>query len=206
MWIFVAAAVAVAVYWAVSVVRERQKWAGREKKPPEAPQNGLEPLRRRLEDSPTVDLLGEVVDGLMAVMEHPELGGPGFLTVQFPQQLYAGSFPTVSCQFPNISEGLYRRVVRRELDRQELVEAGVPESLFAHHLTFAAESGGVVLLTAEVYGVDPEIERQMARFRSRGEALRVLSEALGRRCPACSVNVLGGDILLSPERRENGVG
>ena len=65
------------------------------------------------------DLLGEALDPLAQLMAHPDLGGPGFLTVQFP----AGEDPAVSAQYPNINEVLYRRTVRRELDRQELVES-----------------------------------------------------------------------------------
>ena len=67
-------------------------------------------------------LLGEALDPLGELMAHPDLGGPGFLTVQFP----AGERPAASAQYPNINEGLYRRAVRRELDRQELLAAGAP--------------------------------------------------------------------------------
>ena len=69
-------------------------------------------------------LLGEALDPLGELMAHPDLGGPGFLTVQFP----AGERPAASAQYPNINEGLYRRAVRRELDRQELLAAGARSS------------------------------------------------------------------------------
>ena len=82
-------------------------------------------------------LLGEALDPLGELMAHPDLGGPGFLTVQFP----AGERPAASAQYPNINEGLYRRAVRRELDRQELLAAGAPAELLRLDPEFTAEGG-----------------------------------------------------------------
>lgn len=155
-------------------------------RPPEIPPADVE----RLEE--VIALLGEVMD-------HRELGGPGYLTVQFPQQLFAGSFPTVTAQYPNIGEGLYRRVVRRELDREALEAAGVPGALFDHNPAFAAEGGGVVVLTAEVYGLTPALEKGMADRRTRGTLLAALARELSG--PALSVRVLGQELLVERPRR-----
>lgn len=155
-------------------------------RPPEIPPADAE----RLEE--IIALLGEVMD-------HRELGGPGYLTVQFPQQLFAGSFPTVTAQYPNIGEGLYRRVVRRELDREALEAAGVPGALFDHNPAFAAEGGGVVVLTAEVYGLTPALEKGMADRRTRGTLLAALARELSG--PALSVRVLGQELLVERPRR-----
>ena len=155
-------------------------------RPPEIPPADAE----RLEE--VIALLGEVMD-------HRALGGPGYLTVQFPQQLFAGSFPTVTAQYPNIGEDLYRRVVRRELDRTALEAAGVPGALFDHNPEFAAEGGGVVVLTAEVYGLTPALEKGMADRRTRGALLAALARALSTR--QLSVRVLGQELLVERPRR-----
>lgn len=143
--------------------------------------------------------LEEVIALLGEVMDHRALGGPGYLTVQFPQQLFAGSFPTVTAQYPNIGEDLYRRVVRRELDRTALEAAGVPGALFDHNPEFAAEGGGVVVLTAEVYGLTPALEKGMADRRTRGALLAALARELSG--PALSVRVLGQELLVERPRR-----
>ena len=106
-------------------------------------------------------LLGEALDPLGELMAHPDLGGPGFLTVQFP----AGEDPAVSAQYPNINEVLYRRTVRRELDRQELLAAGVPEALLRLAPEFAAEGGGVVPAAGRGPAPPPEIGRASCRER-----------------------------------------
>lgn len=165
------------------------------------PQPEEEPPALQPEDAAAAAArLGEAIDALRVVMDHPQLGGPGSLTVQFPQQLYAGSFPTVTAQFPNINEALYRRAVRQELGREELVEAGVPERLFDHNPSFSAEGGGVVLISAEVYGLAPSLEKLMADRRGRGAASAALAEALRQRYPELSVRGFGADLLLSPLR------
>lgn len=194
MWIFLLAAAAAVVFWASCVFRERRGGQRAEETAASAP-----PVRERLEDSRTVERLGEVVDELRTVMGHPRLGGPGYLSIRFPQQGQEGDFPAVSCQYPNISEELYRKIVRQDLETGALVEAGIPEGLFSRGLTFAAESGGVVVLTAEVYGLAPEVEDVMAG-RGRGEALRVLAGALGRRYPGDIVQALAGEIILTPRQ------
>ena len=96
--------------------------------------------------------LAEAAGPLLAVMEHPRLGGPGFLTIRLPQQSLDGGGAAVTAQFPNISDALYRRIVRGELDREELVREGVPGAFFACGASFETESGGMVILTARVQG------------------------------------------------------
>ena len=169
-------------------------------RPSQPPPEDEPPALRPEETAAAAERLGEAIDLLREVMDHPQLGGPGSLTVQFPQQLYAGSFPTVTAQFPNINEALYRRAVRRELEQGELVEAGVPERLFGHNPSFSAEGGGVVLVSAEVYGLAPSLETQLAGRRGRSAALTALAEALRQRYPELSVRSFGADLLLSPLR------
>lgn len=175
-----------------------QAWAVNRTHQP--PQEEDIPALRPEDAAAAAERLGEVVNALRAVMDHPQLGGPGSLTIQFPQQLYAGCFPTVTAQFPNINEALYRRAVRQELGQEELMAAGVPERLFQHNPTFSAESGGVVLVCAEVYGLAPALEKQMADRQGRSQALAALAEALRQRYPEMSVRGFGADLLLSPVR------
>ena len=80
MWIFLLAA---AVFWTCCVLRERRCGVVR-KAGAEAPAESGASVRERLEASRTAEVLGEVIDELRMVMEHPQLGGPGYLTVQFP--------------------------------------------------------------------------------------------------------------------------
>lgn len=168
---------------------------GARKEPEEEPSGRV---LERLEDSGAPEILGAAAAELLAVMEHPALGGPGFLSVQFPP----GSLPTLSAQFPNINEALYRRVVRQELDPGELAAAGVPEALLARGPVFAAESGGMVLLSVEIHGLEPGLLELVANRRSRAEALTALAAALGRRFPNLSVRCLGADLLLTPLPKE----
>lgn len=171
---------------------------GRTQKEPGAGADAAGGALERLEDSGTPEMLGKAVEELLAVMDHPELGGPGFLSIQFPP----GSLPTVSAQFPNINEALYRRVVRQELDRGELAAAGVPEALLERSPVFAAESGGMVLLSVEIRDVEPGLLELLSSRRDRADALAALAAALGRRFPGLSVRCLGADLLLTPLARE----
>lgn len=193
---FLFAAAAVLLYWCACTARERWRWETAEQAPP--PKREEPSLEERLRGSATLEALGQVIDALLAVMDHPELGGPGYLTVQFPQQLSAGSFSTVTAQFPNIEGALYRRAVRQELTQGELTAAGVPALLFSHNPELAAEGGGVVALSAEVYGIDAWVERGLSQPKERREMLPALAAALQERYPALQVRVLAGDILLSP--------
>ena len=81
-----------------------------------------------------------------------------------------------------------------------LLADGVPEALFAYNPEFSTESGGVVLLTAQVCGLEAELAEALASRRDRAGALAALSEALERRCPGLSVRPLGAELLLTPVR------
>lgn len=144
-----------------------------------------------------MDKLCGVLDALRAVMEHPKLGGPGFLTVKWTPQTGTA---VVSAQFPNIREDLYRRVIRRELDREELLAEGVPAVLLDLGPDFEAESGGVVLLSVELRGFGGTLAGASSSLRARQEFLSVLTARLGERFPDCNVRCIGGEVLVSPDR------
>ena len=146
-----------------------------------------------------VDALAEAIRALEAVMAHPELGGPGFLLVQFPPAAMEGC-ALVTAQYPNIREGLYRRIVRQELDG--LAGAGIPEELLAREPAFETESGGVVLISVQVSGVALELAESFRDRRERNAALGILEELLAERFPAFSVRIFGTDLLLSPIREQ----
>lgn len=143
-------------------------------------------------------VLGSAVGPLLALMEHPQLGGPGFLSVQFP----AGEPPAAAAQYPNINEALYRRVVRQELDPAALLEEGVPEDLLRLSPVFSAEGGGVVMVTVRTAPLGPAAAAGLASRAARDRTLSLLAEGLSRRYPGLSVRRLGADLLLSPEARE----
>lgn len=147
-------------------------------------------------DEGDLDALAETVDALLTVMDHPQLGGPGFLSVQLPR--CGGEHPclTVTAQFPNIREALYRRAAQNDLDPAALAAAGVPQVLFAHQPAFDCGSGGMVLLSADAcpFSEQPQDLQQRARL------LRFLAQDLQRRFPQLTVRPLGGEILLTRER------
>ena len=142
---------------------------------PEAP--AARSVGELLAEAGTAEHISRAVDALRAVMEHPELGGPGVLTVQFPP---CGQ-PEVLAQYPNIRGTLYRRIVRGELE--ELRRRGVPEALLAGQTEFSTESGGMVLLLVRTGGLTPALERQLADRRGRAGVLRALAGTLGERYP-----------------------
>ena len=160
---------------------------------PEAP--AVRSAGELLAEAGTAEHIGRAVDALRAVMEHPELGGPGVLTVQFPP---CGQ-PEVLAQYPNIRGTLYRRIVRGELERAELLGLGVPETLLSGRTEFSTESGWMVLLLVETEGLTPALERRLADRRGRAGVLRALSKALGERYPDLTVRVVGADILLTAQ-------
>lgn len=156
---------------------------------PEAP--AARSVGELLAEAGTAEHISRAVDALRAVMEHPELGGPGVLTVQFPP---CGQ-PEVLAQYPNIRGTLYRRIVRGELE--ELRRLGVPEALLAGQTEFSTESGGMVLLLVRTGGLTPALERQLADRRGRAGVLRALAGTLGERYPDLAVRIVGGDLLLT---------
>ncbi len=142
----------------------------------------------------------ELAGLLLAVMDHPQLGGPGFLTVRL-----TAPAPEVTAQFPNINETLYRRIVRGELEREELIQAGVPAALLDRGPSFETESGGMVLLSVPGPRLAPDLAAALESRSGRQRTLGDLSAALGRRCPALAVRSVGGDLLLSPAETAAGL-
>ncbi len=147
-----------------------------------------------------IEALGKAADALAELMKHPELGGPGFITVRFSLTEASGGAAVVTAQYPNIREVLYRRILRQELEPEALGAEGVPEALLALSPGFETESGGMVLVSVQAAGLDPALAERMAGCRERQETLEELAEGLGRRCPELSVRRLGGELLLSPVR------
>ena len=145
-----------------------------------------------------VEALGAAAEALAELMAHPALGGPGFITMSFPLP----GEGTAAAQYPNIREGLYRRILRGELAPEELRSEGVPEALLALSPCFETESGGMVLVSVRVGGLDPGLAERMAGHRGRQEALGAIAAGLRRRCPGLSVRCVGGELLLSPVREE----
>lgn len=146
-----------------------------------------------LAEAGTAGHISRAVDALRAVMEHPELGGPGVVSVQFP----SCGRTEVLAQYPNIRGTLYRRIVRGELEREELRRLGAPEALLNGRTEFSTESGGMVLLLVETEGLTPALEQLLTDRRSRASVLRALAKALGQRYPDLRVRIAGGDLLLT---------
>lgn len=142
-----------------------------------------------------VEELAAAVDALWAVMEHPALGGPGFITVRLSGPEEEGLL-TATAQYPNIREALYRRAVRRELEPEALLEEGMPEALLALSPRFETDSGGVVLVSVQV----SDGERQASGFRERRAVLEALAKGLRQRSPELSVRCVGGELLLGRAR------
>lgn len=188
---------------AAAVLWSAQAFGGRVP-PPHRPRAGEAEaaLRQQAEAAPaSPEELAGAVRALEAIMAHPELGGPGFLTVRFVQD--GGQARTVvTAQYPNIRETLYRLALRQPPDPAALAEAGVPKALLALSPVFETDSGGVVLvsISGEGWAAVPP----MAGRRERLEALQTLAGLLERRLPELEVRPFGTELLLTPvrERRE----
>jgi hypothetical protein len=146
-----------------------------------------------------LDALCAAAASLQELMAHPLLGGPGFLSLRFPPEGGA----TVTAQYPNIREALYRRVVRRELSPEHLLAEGFPASLLTLSPEFETESGGIILLTVTV-PLDPGLAQSITNLRQRQAVLHDLSDHLRNRFPELSVRCAGGELLLSPVRAPDG--
>lgn len=142
-----------------------------------------------------VEELAAAVDALWAVMDHPALGGPGFITVRLPGPEEEGML-TVTAQYPNIQEALYRRAVRRELEPEALLAEGMPEALLALSPCFETDSGGVVLVSVRI----SDGKGAAAGFRERRAVLEDLARGLRHRNPELSVRCVGGELLLGRAR------
>ncbi len=178
----------------------RQAFGTSEKTPPPPPEEHAEQRLRRIlaGDSGVVSGMADAIRTLESVMEHPELGGPGFLMIQFPPP--DSGHAVITAQYPNIREDLYRRIVRQELDGGDLIAAGVPAALLSLNPSFETESGGIVLLSVQVGGIPAAFAESLRSRRERSIALGVLTEALAAKLPQLSIRIFGADILLSPDR------
>ena len=185
-------AAAAAILWAAQAFGRRDGGEAREAAERELRLDGIEAL-------------GAAAEALAELMEHPALGGPGFITVRFPPPLAADGTAEAAAQYPNIREALYRRVLRQELETEELRAEGAPEALLALDPCFETESGGMVLVTVRVAGLDPALAERMSGHRGRQEALGALAEGLRERCPGLSVRCVGGELLLVPAREGKAV-
>lgn len=158
-----------------------------------------EAFRQWLDRPDTREALAQAVEALLGLMAHPQLGGPGFLTLRLPQPGEDGAV-TVSAQYPNIREAMYTLVVCRVLDRETLLKAGVPEELLALSPEFETESGGVVVVSLPAGAMEPGLASGISGRGERQEALRLLADCLGRRFPALEIRPFGAELLLTPVR------
>ena len=203
MYIFILAAAALAL---AAVIWYAQASDTAVATPPAQEEDTSQRLRLALaEDSRMAEAIAEAIKALEELMAHPEFGGPGFLMVQFLYQAPMEEGIIVTAQYPNIREGLYRRIVRQELERSELAAAGVPEALLAQEPAFETESGGIVMVTIQAGGLPPELAEVLNCRRERNLALDMIAAILRTQFPELSVRVLGADLLLSPlpDKRED---
>ena len=175
------AALAAVVYWGFCTVRERRSGGGGDAPPPEE--------AGQWDPEAAASALEPALAGLLAVMDSPTLGGPGFLSLRFPRRGEAEA----ACRFPSLGGPLYGLADRGAADRRALEELGVPWALLELGVTVEAESGGVTALTVRC-GAPPLPEGTQVR------ALWALAEALGRRFPDREASLAGREIFLS--RRE----
>ena len=200
-WFFLGALAlaAAAVLWYMQAVPDGREAAA------QTPAAGEgEALRQWLDRPGVQEALEQAVEALLELMAHRSLGGPGFLTLRLPQPGEDGSV-TVSAQYPNIREAMYALVVRRELDRETLLRAGLPEGLAALSPAFETESGGVVMVSIPAGSMDQELVSRISGRGERQAALRLLAERLEQRFPDLEVRPFGAELLLTPVRESAAV-
>lgn len=163
------------------------------------PPSGEEVFRRWLDRPGVRAALERAVEALWALMAHRTLGGPGYLTVRLPQPGEDGAV-TVTAQYPNIREALYRLALRRMPDPEALLAAGVPEALLALEPRFETDSGGTVVVSLRTAPMDPASVERISGRTDRQDALRLLADRLGRRFPSLEVRPFGAELLLTPVR------
>lgn len=166
---------------------------------PGQPSGAEEDFRQWLENPAVLENLARAVEALTQLMSHPKLGGPGFLNLRLPQPEEDGVV-TVTAQYPNIREELYRLTARRELSRETLLTAGVPEALLDLSPDFETDSGGVVVVSVRAVVMAPAVVSRIAGRSDRREALSLLTECLGQRFPALEIRSFGTELLLTPVR------
>lgn len=143
----------------------------------------------------TIEALTAAVSALQALMVHPTLGGPGYLTIRIEQDS-----AVATAQYPNIRESLYRRIVHRKLTSAELLSESFPEPLLALSPEFETESGGIVRISVQLPISDACLSGSLSGYSSRQTALHTLKEALRRRCPGLTIRTIGGELILTPVR------
>lgn len=192
-WFFLAALAlaAAAVLWYLQVGSGGKKASDQQPTPEEG-----ETFRQWLDRPGVQETLEQSIETLLELMAHRSLGGPGFLTLRLPQPGEDGAV-TVSAQYPNIREGMYSLVVRRELDRETLLNAGIPEHLLALSPSFETESGGVVVVSVPAGNMEPELVSCISGRGERQAALRLLADCLGQRFPSVEVRPFGAELLLT---------
>ena len=193
-WFFLAALAlaAAAILWYMQAASGSGEAAVQ---PPAAAEG--EAFRQWLDRPGVQQALEQAIEALLELMAHRLLGGPGFLTLRLPQPGEGGSV-TVSAQYPNIREAMYGLVIRRELDRETLLRAGLPERLAALAPAFETESGGVVAVSVPAGGMERELVSCISGRGERQAALRLLADRLGRRFPDLEVRPFGAELLLTP--------
>ena len=194
---FILAALAIAVAALLWCVQTIGKYGGNAGPQPAAEDE--EAFQEWMNAPANLETVGNAVELLVELMSHPELGGPGFLSIRLPQTGEAGSV-MVTAQYPNIREVLYRRVARRELGRADLLQAGVPEALLNLSPDFETDSGGVVVVSIRSAAMSPEVTAAISGRADRQAALNLLTARLGERFPALEVRPFGTELLLTPVR------
>ncbi len=174
--------------------------AGQGHQPASAPADG-EDFRQWLEVPAVWEGLTEATAVLLELMADRELGGPGFLTLRLPQPGEGGAV-TVIAQYPNIREVLYRHAARREMDRETLLPAGVPEALLALEPDFETDSGGVVVVSVRAAVMEEALVSRISGRTERQAALHLLMDRLKRQFPGLEVRTFGSELLLTPVRAE----
>ncbi len=76
----------------------------------------------------------------------------------------------------------------------------MPEALLALSPDFETDSGGVVVVSVQAAVMDPALVSSISGRSDRQEALRLLTDCLGRRFPALEVRSFGTELLLTPVR------
>lgn len=179
-------------------------WRSDRRRPAPTPEPEAGSFPRWLEDGGGLEELERALTALAALMAHPELGGPGFLSVRLPQPADDGAV-VVTAQYPNIREALYRRVVRRELDRETLRSDGMPEELLDLVPDFETDSGGIVAVSIRTAWMDAKTVRGISDRTARQAALELLARRLVPCCAGFEARSFGAELLLTPVRKDAAV-
>ncbi len=192
-WLFLAVLAAAMILWRLPAVSRRRRQPVR----PREEEDGS--FARWLESPGGLEELTRALRALEELMAHPELGGPGFLSVRLPQPDGDG-WVAVAAQYPNIQETLYRCAARQE--PEVLAAAGVSRKLLALSPVFETESGGMVAVSIRAAVMGREVAEGISGRRERQAALELLARQLAKRFPGFEARSFGSELLLTPVRRE----